>query len=102
MKLKKDGELDLIKGIHSLCPDIAGEWPQPQFPSSIENEGIVLNFQDNRATMAYGIDAFYARNLLAWPSFAAREDVEVCRRRSSALTSAIHCAMRALPSTGFW
>jgi acetyl esterase/lipase len=76
MKLKKDGELDLIKGIYSLCPYIAGEWPQTQFPSSIENEGIVLNFQDNRATMAYGIEAFNARNPLAWPSFARREDVE--------------------------
>src|SRR6202050_1196728 len=29
MKLKQDGELGLIKGIYSLCPYIAGEWPQP-------------------------------------------------------------------------
>jgi acetyl esterase/lipase len=76
MKLKQDGELGLIQGIYSLCPYIAGEWPQSQFPSSIENEGIVLNFGDNRATMAYGIEAFNARNPLAWPSFAKREDVE--------------------------
>jgi len=76
MKLKRDGELGLIKGIYSLCPYIAGAWPQPQYPSSIENEGIVLNFGDNRATMAYGIEAFNARNPLAWPSFAKREDVE--------------------------
>jgi acetyl esterase len=76
MKLKQDGELGLIQGIYSLCPYIAGEWPQQQYPSSIENEGIVLNFGDNRATMAYGIDAFNARNPLAWPSFAKREDVE--------------------------
>jgi acetyl esterase len=76
MKLKQDGELGLIHGIYSLCPYIAGEWPQPQYPSSIENEGILLNFGDNRATMAYGIEAFNARNPLAWPSFAKREDVE--------------------------
>src|SRR5580698_4229534 len=76
MQLKRDGQLDLIRGLYSLCPYIAGEWPQAQFPSSIENEGIVLNFQDNRATMAYGIEAFNARNPLAWPSFATREDVE--------------------------
>ena len=50
-------------------------WPQAQFPSSSENEGIVLYFQDNRATMGYGIEAFRARNPLAWPSFATREDV---------------------------
>jgi acetyl esterase/lipase len=76
MKLKQDGEVGLIKGIYSLVPYIAGKWPQPQYPSSIENEGIVLNFGDNRATMAYGIEAFNARNPLAWPSFATREDVE--------------------------
>jgi acetyl esterase len=76
MKLKQDGEPGLIKGIYSLCPYIAGEWPQAQYPSSIENEGIVLRFGDNRATMAYGIEAFNARNPLAWPSFAKREDVE--------------------------
>jgi CubicO group peptidase (beta-lactamase class C family)/acetyl esterase/lipase len=76
MKLKQDGELGLAKGLYSLCPYIAGEWPLPQYPSSTENDGIVLSFQDNRATMAYGIDAFNARNPLAWPSFAKREDVE--------------------------
>jgi acetyl esterase len=36
----------------------------------------VLKFGDNRATMAYGIQAFDARNPLAWPSFAKREGVE--------------------------
>jgi len=76
MKLKKEGEVGLIQGLYSLVPYIAGEWPLPQYPSSIENEGIVLNFGDNRATMAYGIEAFNARNPLAWPSFATREDVE--------------------------
>jgi acetyl esterase len=76
MKLKQDRELGLVQGIYSLCPYIAGEWPLPQYPSSTENEGIVLNFQDNRAAMAYGIEAFNARNPLAWPSFATREDVE--------------------------
>ena len=76
MKLKQNGEVGLIQGLYSLVPYIAGEWPQTQYPSSIENEGIVLNFGDNRATMAYGIEAFNARNPLAWPSFATREDVE--------------------------
>jgi acetyl esterase len=76
MKLKRDGELGLIRGLYSLCPYIAGEWPQAQFPSSIENEGIVLNFADNRATMAYGIEEFNARNPLAWPSFATEDDVK--------------------------
>jgi acetyl esterase/lipase len=75
MKLKRTGELGLIKGIYALCPYIAGQWPQEQYPSSIENEGIVFCFQDNRATMAYGIDAFEARDPLAWPAFATIDDV---------------------------
>jgi acetyl esterase/lipase len=76
MKLKRDGDLGLIKGIYALCPYIAGQWPQEQYPSSIENDGIFISFQDNRCTMAYGIEAFEARNPLAWPAFAGREDVE--------------------------
>jgi acetyl esterase len=75
MKLKQDGGLDLIKGIYAMCPFIAGEWPQPQFPSSTENEGIFISVGNNRATMAYGIEAFNARNPLAWPSFAQISDV---------------------------
>jgi acetyl esterase/lipase len=50
MKLKQDGEPSLVKGMYSLCPYIAGEWPQPQYPSSIENEGIVLRFGDIRCS----------------------------------------------------
>jgi acetyl esterase/lipase len=76
MKLKQDGDLDLIKGLYAMCPYIAGEWPLPQNPSSTENEGILISVQNNRSTMAYGIDAFNARNPLAWPGFARPEDVQ--------------------------
>jgi acetyl esterase len=76
MKLKRDGQIGLIQGLYSLVPYIAGEWPLAEYPSSVENEGIVLDFQDNRATMAYGIEAFETRNPLAWPRFATRQDVE--------------------------
>ena len=75
MKLKQDGELGLIKGIYAMCPFIAGQWPQPQYPSSTENEGIFISVHNNRSAMAYGIEAFNARNPLAWPAFAQREDV---------------------------
>jgi acetyl esterase/lipase len=75
MKLKQDGDLGLIKGIYAMCPFIAGEWPLPQNPSSSENEGIFISVQNNRAAMAYGIDAFKARNPLAWPGFAQHADV---------------------------
>jgi acetyl esterase/lipase len=58
-----------------MCPFIAGEWPLPQNPSSLENEGIFIFVHDNRSTLAYGIDAFKARNPLAWPGMALPDDV---------------------------
>ena len=75
MKLKQENALPLIRGIYALCPYIAGEWPLPQNPSSTENEGIFISVQNNRSTMAYGIEAFNAKNPLAWPGFAQTEDV---------------------------
>ena len=75
MKLKQDGDLGLIRGLYAMCPFIAGEWPLPQNPSSLENEGIFIFVHDNRSTMAYGIDAFKARNPLAWPGMAQPDDV---------------------------
>ena len=60
LKLKREGELGLIKGLYALCPYIAGSWPQDRYPSSIENNGILLDLHNNRGAMAYGIDAFRA------------------------------------------
>ena len=75
MMLKQDGDLDLIGGLYAMCPFIAGKWPLPQNPSSVENEGIFIFVQENRSTMAHGIDAFEARNPLAWPGMATPDDV---------------------------
>jgi len=75
MKLKRDGDLDRIRGLYALCPYIAGEWPQDRFPSSIENNGLLLDLHGNRGALAYGIEAFEKRDPLAWPSFASEEDV---------------------------
>ncbi len=75
LALKGFGDLDLIRGLYALCPYIAGSWPQDRFPSSIENNGILLELHNNRGAMAYGIDAFEAKNPLAWPSFATEDDV---------------------------
>jgi acetyl esterase/lipase len=76
MKLKREGDLDLAKGLYALCPYIAGAWPLPQNPSSTENNGILLDLHSNRGAVAYGIDAFEAKNPLAWPGFAKPQDVE--------------------------
>ena len=76
LKLSQDGDLGLISGLYALCPYIAGEWPQERFPSSTENEGILLSLHNNVGRMAYGIEAFDAGNPLAWPSFATEDDVK--------------------------
>jgi acetyl esterase/lipase len=76
LKLKQDGELGLIKGLYALCPYISGEWPLPQYPSSVENNGILIDLHNNRGAMSYGIEEFRARNPLAWPAFATADDVK--------------------------
>jgi len=48
LKLKRDGDLGLIKGLYALCPYIAGSWPDDRYPSSTENNGILLNLHNNR------------------------------------------------------
>jgi acetyl esterase/lipase len=75
LRLKQDGDLGLIQGLYALCPYIAGQWPHPEHPSSVENNGIFLDLHHNRGALAYGLEAFEARNPLAWPSFAADDDV---------------------------
>jgi acetyl esterase len=75
LKLKRDGDLGLIKGLYALCPYIAGAWPDPDCPSSVENNGILLDLHNNRGAMSYGMQEFEARNPVAWPSFAGVEDV---------------------------
>ena len=76
LKLTKDGEQGLIKGLYALCPYIAGHWPTPESPSSTENNGIFLDLHNNRGAVAYGVEAFEARNPLAWPGFATEDDVK--------------------------
>lgn len=75
LKLKQDGDLGLIRGLYALCPYIAGAWPQERFPSSIENNGLLLDLHNNRGAMAYGIEQFDRGNPLAWPSFASEDDL---------------------------
>jgi acetyl esterase len=75
LRLKRDGDLGLIKGLYALCPYIAGKWPTPENPSSTENNGILLDLHNNLGAMAYGIEELDNRNPLAWPGFATEDDV---------------------------
>ncbi len=76
LKLLSDGEIGLIAGIYALCPYISGIWPLDIYPSSHENNGILLDLHNNNGAMTYGIEAFNAKNPLAWPAFAREEDVK--------------------------
>ena len=75
LKLKQEGDIGLIKGLYALCPYIAGSWPQERYPSSVENNGLLIDLHNNRGAMAYGIEEFKKGNPLAWPGFATEEDV---------------------------
>ncbi len=75
MKLLRDGDVGLIRGVYALCPFIGGIWPLADSPSSVENEGIFLSVHNNRYAMGYGIDAYEARDPLAWPNFAQGSDI---------------------------
>jgi acetyl esterase/lipase len=75
LKLKRDGDIGLVRGLYALCPYIAGSWPQERYPSSIENNGLLIDLHNNRGAMAYGIEEFEKGNPLAWPGFATEEDV---------------------------
>jgi len=75
LRLAREGAADLVRGLYALCPYIAGSWPRDEYPSSTENNGILLNLWSNTGAMAYGIEEFEAQNPLAWPSFAGEEDV---------------------------
>ncbi len=75
MKLKQDGDLGLIQGMYALCPYIAGHWPQDCYPSSTENNGILLDLHNNNGALGYGIEALNDKNPLAWPGFASTANV---------------------------
>jgi acetyl esterase len=75
LKLAREGETGLIRGLYALCPYIAGRWPLPENPSSTENNGILLDLHHNQGAMAYGIEELERRNPLAWPGFATEDDV---------------------------
>ena len=75
MHLLRDGGIAAVKGLYALCPYIAGEWPQERLASTYENNGILLDLHGSQGALAYGIDAFEAKDPLAWPLFATVDDV---------------------------
>jgi len=94
LKCKMENTLKYMNsGFYSLCPYIAGIWPQEvkarksYFDNdetilgtshlNDENNGIWLTMGGNtNSAMGYGIKAFNERNPLAWPGFATTKDLE--------------------------
>lgn len=75
LRLLRDGDAGLIRGLYALCPYILGSWPDADCPSSVENNGILLDLHNNQGRMGYGIEAYEAADPLAWPGFATVADV---------------------------
>ncbi len=75
LKLKRDGDIGIIRGLFALCPYVAGAWPNPDYPSSQEHNGKLIELHHNRGAMAYGIEALHGRDPLAWPGFATQDDL---------------------------
>jgi acetyl esterase len=75
LRLKRDAALGIVKGLYVFCPYINGSWPDPRYPSSITYRELLSDVTCNRGRVGYGIEAFNARDPLAWPGFATREDV---------------------------
>ena len=42
MKLLRDGDIGLVRGLFAMCPYIAGLYPDERYPSTVENDGIFL------------------------------------------------------------
>ena len=79
MRLAREGALGDLKGLYAFCPFILGRWPDERYPSSLEYADLLSDVAGNRARVGYGIEAFEARDPLAWPGFATPE-----RRRGPA------------------
>ncbi|WP_055530315.1 alpha/beta hydrolase [Streptomyces graminilatus] len=75
LQLCRDGDTGLVRGLYAMCPCIVGTIPDERFPSTTENDGIILTAHGNRTLMAYGIKEWENGNPLAWPVFATETDV---------------------------
>jgi acetyl esterase/lipase len=78
LKAKRDGRLHQVDGVYAQAPMIYGGYdtPSPALPSLVENEGYVFgpSVLTVMATL-YDPRGQHATNPLAWPYYAAEEDL---------------------------
>jgi acetyl esterase/lipase len=75
MRLRLENELHFVKGLYVFCPYINGSWPDDRYPSSSAYIELLSDIKCNRGRVGYGIDAFDARDPMAWPGFATARDL---------------------------
>jgi acetyl esterase/lipase len=75
LALKRSGEINLVKGLYAFAPYVLGEYPDPDLPSTVENNGIFINLNGNAMVIAYGAEHHDNRDPLAWPYFASEDDL---------------------------
>lgn len=75
LSAQRTGEPAGVAGLYVLCPYLAGIWEGKPGSSALENAGILMDVRSNFGAMGYGIDAFEARDPLAWPGFATPADL---------------------------
>ena len=76
LRLVREGDAGLVRGLYAMCPYIAGSWPRDDLPSSIENEALLSDLHREFGAMAYGIEALDTEDPEAWPLFASEAQVQ--------------------------
>jgi acetyl esterase/lipase len=80
LRLKLEGNIELIKAFYVMCPYLAGVLPnKDKYPSHAENAGIFLDYPDNQGQFTvtkYGEGLHEAENILAWPAYCTPDDLE--------------------------
>lgn len=76
LAMKRDGQIGRISGLYALCPYIKGEWSDADGGSVVANRGVLLDLHFDNGAVAYGIEAFNARDPIAWPGFATEDDLK--------------------------
>ena len=78
LKANREGWINEIAGVYSCCPYISGTYdpPAPELVSLVENDLMGTRALTQQWATAYDPGGANARNPLAWPYHATRDDLE--------------------------
>ena len=83
LSLKRNGKINIIKGMYIMCPYLAGKFPNPKYPSTYDNAGILMVYPTkndkiiivNDYSKDDDEDLHETKNPLAFPSYATSDDI---------------------------